>query len=182
MNKLVKAVCQIFQVTRHFTSSYHAQTNATCKQMNSTIAQFLRTYVNQHQTNWHDILPGILMAIRMSPSTQSSDLAPYQILFIPFDTSLITKDGMNEDAKSHVTNLMKHLKLVHEIATQNIQNARQKQTEQYDKTSKEPSFYVGQSVLLHKPHVPKGHSPKLHNPWDGPYDITAECPNNTYSL
>lgn len=76
MIKLVTAVCQIFQVTRHFTSSYHPQTNATCERMNSTIAQCLHTYVNQHQTNWHDILPGILMAIRMSPSTQSSDLAP----------------------------------------------------------------------------------------------------------
>lgn len=187
MSKLVTAVCQIFQVTRHFTSSYHPQTNATCERMNSTIAQCLRTYVNQSQTNWHDILPGILMAIRMSPSTQSSDLAPYQILFgkemyLPFDTSLIPKDGMNQDAKTHVTNLMKHLKLVREIATQNIQHARQKQKEQYDKTSKEPNFSVGQSVLLHKPHVPKGLSPKLHNPWDGPYYITAECPNNTYSL
>lgn len=187
MIKLVTAVCQIFQVTRHFTSSYHPQTNATCERMNSTIAQCLHTYVNQHQTNWHDILPGILMAIRMSPSTQSSDLAPYQILFgkemyLPFDTSLIPKYGINQDAKTHVTNLMKHLKLVHEIATQNIQHARQKQKEQYDKTSKEPNFSVGQSVLLHKPNVQNGLSPKLYNPWDGPYYITAECPNNTYSL
>lgn len=55
MIKLVTAVCQIFQVTRHFTSSYHPQTNATCERMNSTIAQCLHTYVNQHQTNWHDI-------------------------------------------------------------------------------------------------------------------------------
>lgn len=80
---------------------------------------------------------------------------------------------MNQDAKTHVTNLMKHLKLVHEIATQNIQHARQKQKEHYDKISKEPNFYVGQSVLLHKPHVAKGLSPKLHNP----YYIIAECPN-----
>lgn len=187
MSKLITAVCQIFQVTRHFTSSYHPQTNATCERMNSTIAQCLRTYVNKDQTNWHDILPGILMAIRMSPSTQSSDLAPYHILFgkemyLPFDTSLIPKDGMNQDAKAHVTNLMKHLKVVQEIAEQNIQHARQKQKEQYDKNTREPDFDVGQSVLLHQTYVPKGLSPKLHNPWDGPYYITEKGPNNTYQL
>ena len=83
--------------------------------MNSTLAQCLHTYVNRDQTNWHEILPGILMKFRMSPSTQSSDRSPYQILngkemYIPFDTLLIPKDGMNQDAKTHVTNLLKHLK------------------------------------------------------------------------
>ena len=115
ISKLVTAVCQIFQVTRYFNSSYQPQTNATCARINSTIAQCLRTYVNRDQTNWHEILPGILMKYRMSPSTQSSDISPYQILngkemYIPFDTLLIPKDGMNQDAKTHVTNLPKHLK------------------------------------------------------------------------
>ena len=115
MSKLVTAVCQIFQVTRHFTSSYHPQTNATCERMNSTLAQYLRIYVIRDQTNWHEILPGILMKFRMSPSTQSSDISPYQILngkemYIPFDTLLVPKDGMKQDAKTHVTNLLKHLK------------------------------------------------------------------------
>ena len=187
MSKLVTAVCQIFQVTRHFTSSYHPQTNATCERMNSTLAQYLRIYVIRDQTNWHEILPGILMKFRMSPSTQSSDISPYQILngkemYIPFDTLLVPKDGMKQDAKTHVTNLLKHLKVVNEIASENIQHARQKQKQQYDKNTKEPNYYVGQTVLLHKPQVPKGLSPKLHNFWDGPNYITAECPNNTYTL
>lgn len=49
-------------------------------------------------------------------STQSSDLAPYHILFgkknLPFDSSLLPNDGMIQDAKTHVTSLMKHLKEV----------------------------------------------------------------------
>lgn len=72
--------------------------------------------------------------------------------------------------------------MVNEIAPENIQHSRQKQKQQYDKNTKEPNYYVGQTVLLHKPQVPKGLSPKLHNFWDGPNYITAECPNNTYTL
>ena len=187
MSKLVSAICEIFQVTRHYTSSYHPQTNATCERMNSTVAQCIRTYIHEDQTNWPELLSGIMMAIRMSPSTQSSDMSPFHIIFgkemnLPFDTSLIPKDGTNQDAKAHVTNLMKQLQTVREIARNNIDHARQQQKEQYDKHSKEPTFSAGQAVLLHKPFVPKGLSPKLHNHWDGPYYITQECPNLTYTL
>lgn len=51
MIKLVTAVCQILQVTRHFTSSYHPQTNATCERMNSTLHNvYVPTLINIKQT------------------------------------------------------------------------------------------------------------------------------------
>lgn len=154
MSKLVTAVCELFQVTRHHTSSYQPQTNAACERMNSTIAQCIRTYINEDQDNWTELLPGILMALRMSPSTQSSDLPPHQILFgseieLPFDTSLIPKDGTNKDAKTHVENLIKHLKVVENIATDNIRNAQQRQKAQYDKTAVNKEFRLGEWVPLH---------------------------------
>ncbi|KAK3084156.1 hypothetical protein FSP39_009188 [Pinctada imbricata] len=187
LSKLVTAVCEIFQVTRHFTSAYHPQTNSACERMNSTIAQCLRTYVNKDQTNWPSLLPGVMMALRMSPSTQTSGLSPYHLLFgkemnLPFDTSLIPKDGLSKDAKSHVTGLMSHLKIVKDIATQNIKKAQVKQKEQYDKKTTTPNFRIGQSVLMHTTRVPQGLSPKLHNPWDGPFYIAAIGPNNTYKI
>lgn len=188
LSKLVTAVCEIFQVTRHFTSSYHPQTNSTCERMNSTIAQCLRTYVNSTQTNWSKLLPGVMMAIRMSPCTQASNFSPYHLVFgkemnLPFDTSLIPRNGLNKDAKSHVTDLMSHLKIVKDIAKENIKQAQIKQKQQYDKKSTDvPDFRVGQSVLLHSTKVPVGLSPKLHDPWDGPFYITAIGPNNTYKL
>ena len=78
---------------------------------------------------------------------------------------------------------MSHLKIVKNITKENIQTAQQRQKQQYDKKSKEPpNFRVGQSVLLHSTKVPVGLSPKLHNPWIGPFYITNIGPNNTYKL
>ena len=68
MSKLVQALCKMFAVKRHSTSSYHPQTNASCERMNSTIGQALRAYVKDDQSNWPSILPGILMAYRMTPA------------------------------------------------------------------------------------------------------------------
>lgn len=187
LSKLVTAVCEIFQVTRHFTSAYHPQTNAACERMNSTIAQCLRTYINPEQTNWNKLLPGVMMALRMSPSTQASDLSPYHLVFgkemnLPFDTSLIPKNGLNKDAKTHVSDLMSHLKIVKNIATKNIQKAQQKQKQQYDKKTQVREFRVGQYVLLHTTKVPQGLSPKLTSPWEGPFYVCKVGPNNTYKV
>ena len=51
MSKLVTAICQLFQVTRLHTSSYHPATNATCERLNSTLAQAIRTYCQNSQPN-----------------------------------------------------------------------------------------------------------------------------------
>lgn len=127
------------------------------------------------------------MAIRMSPSTQSSNLSHHHLVFgkemnFPFDASLVPREGLNRDAKAHVSDLMAHLKIVKNIAKVNIKKAQEKQ--KYDKKTKQnsPSFRVGQSVLLHSTKVLIGLSPKLCNPWDGPFYITAIGPNNTYKL
>lgn len=155
MSKLVTAVCELFQVTRHHTSSYQPQTNAACERMNSTIAQCIRTYINEDQDNWTELLPGILMALRMSPSTQSSDLPPHQILFgseieLPFDTSLIPKDGTNKDVKTHVENLIKHLKVVENIATDNIRNAQQRQNMTKQQSTKNSDLENGSHFTTQK--------------------------------
>lgn len=155
--------------------------------MNSTLAQCLRAYVDKNQQNWPEILPSVLMAFRMSPSTQSSEHSPYHLLYgkemsLPFDTSLIPKDGLNKDAKAHVTDLLSHLKYVKDIAQENIAQAKAKQKQRHDQKSAIPQFDIHDLVMLHSPKVPQGLSPKLHNPWGGPFYITDKGPNHTYKI
>ena len=51
MSKLVKALCEMFEVTRHYTSSYLPQTNASMERVNSTLSQTLRAYIDKDQAN-----------------------------------------------------------------------------------------------------------------------------------
>lgn len=80
MSKVVQLLCKIFQVTRHVTSLYHPQSNVACERINSTLVQSLRAYCQKNQTQWDEILPRVLMALRMSPSTQSSGFSPYYMV------------------------------------------------------------------------------------------------------
>lgn len=99
VSKLVNALCEMFDITRHHTSAYHPQTNSTCERLNSTLAQILRAYIGNDQKNWPSLLPAAMMACRMSPCTQSTSLSPFYMLFgremnLPIDTSLIPKTSL----------------------------------------------------------------------------------------
>ncbi|CAC5395107.1 unnamed protein product [Mytilus coruscus] len=80
-SKLIQALCELFEVQRYHTSSYHPQTNSTCERMNRTIAQTLRTLVAKDQSNWHKLIPSVMMALRMSTNTESTGYSPFQMLF-----------------------------------------------------------------------------------------------------
>lgn len=186
MSRLVSALCEMFDITRHHCSSYHPMTNSACERLNSTIAQTLRAYVDKNQQNWADFLPAAMMAFRSSPAS-ATGFSPFHLLFgkemnLPIDTSLIPKTSLGLDAQHFFEQLLERLKAVKEIAGTNIKISQEKSKQQYDKKAKDPDFKVGDYVLLKSTKVPKGYSPKLFPKSVGPYYITELGPNFTYKL
>ena len=137
MSKLVSALCEMFDITHHHSSSYHPQTNSTCERLNSTLAQTLRMYCNKDQTNWPQFLPCVMMAFRMSPATESTTLSPFHMVFgkemnLPVDTALVPKHTMAPDAKAHFEELIERLKMAKEIALSNVKESQAKSKERFD--------------------------------------------------
>ncbi|CAG2239543.1 unnamed protein product [Mytilus edulis] len=186
-SKLIQALCELFEVQRYHTSSYHPQTNSTCERMNRTIAQTLRTLVAKDQSNWHKLIPSVMMALRMSTNTESTGYSPFQMLFgkemnLPFDISVQPKDGMSKTAKNHLETLIDRLKIVKDIAKTSVENSQEKTKNRYDKKAEAPKFRIGDYVMLQSMKVPKGLSPKLHPKWDGPFYVINVGQNNTCKL
>ncbi|CAC5369235.1 unnamed protein product [Mytilus coruscus] len=138
VGRLIGAVAAVFNVKQHFTSSYHPQTNSVAERTNKTIIQSIRTLIDDNQSDWPDLLPGVLMAFRMSPSA-TSEFSPFYLLFgkemnIPMDVSLIPAENLNKDLSSHVQGILDNLKIAKEIATENIKrNLEIRQKQHYDK-------------------------------------------------
>ena len=187
MSNLVKALSELFNITRHLTSSYRPQTNGAVERMNSVIVQALRAYTKDQQDDWIDVLPGIMMAYRATPATQSTHYSPFFLLYgremtLPIDTALIPKDHLAQDHRIFLSRILQNLERTRKIAAKNIAEAQQRYKEQYDKNSKEPDFRPAQRVWLYCTKVPVGKAPKLHRKWAGPYYITRIGPNHTYKL
>lgn len=145
LSKIINILCKMFNITQHFTSSYHPQSNVACERINSLIAQFLRSYCTQQQSNWPDILPSIMMGFRMSPCTQSTGFSPYYMLFgkempLPIDTSLIPEKLITQAPEKYIDQLINRVKIIHEIAKTNLEKSQEKSKQYYDKTTKPPNF------------------------------------------
>ena len=187
MSGLVQALSSLFDIKRVHTSSYHPQTNSAVERMNSVISQSIRTYCNLNQKNWPSFLPGIMMAYRATPCTQSTQYSPYFMVFgremkLPFDIEWIPKENLNCTAQQHLARILENLETTRKIATENIEEAQKKYKKYYDLKVKEPKFEAGDKVWLYNTKVPVGLSKKFHRMWTGPYYITLKGPNHTYKL
>ena len=186
MGKIVKSLCELFRVKRIYTTPYHPQTNAACERMNQTIGQALRTLGNTQQTNWPDILPGIMMAYRKTLHN-STGYSPFYMLFgremrAPIDIGLAPREDVPKSTREYIQGVINNIKTAHEVAKINIEQTQQQYKNQYDHNTQTPTFKEGQKVLKNNYKVERGKSRKLTVKWLGPYFITRVHPNHTYTL
>lgn len=186
MSRLVAAMCELFQVTRHHTSSFKPQANSLAERVNGPLAQAIRSYCSVEQTDWHKQLPAIMMAFRNAQSA-TTGYTPYELEFgrqmkTPLDTALIPGESLTKTAQEHMQELVNSLKLTNVLVKSNRLAAQTRQKHHYDSTAKEPDFHLGQQVMLPKHHIKPGLSKKLTPKYDGPFYIIKVCPNHTFNL
>ena len=120
----------------------------------ATIAPTLRMYINKDENNWHLLLPTILMGVRSTPNTENSGYSPFQMLFgsemrLPFDTSLIPRETLGPEAKTHVNQLLDRLKVVHEMASKNTEISQtESKKKKHDIKAKQSNVVLGEQVFL----------------------------------
>ena len=187
LSKLIGALCELFDVKHTKTSRYHPETNATVERANSTLAQTLRAYVSKDQQNWPSLLPSVMMAFRSTPCTESTGFSPFQLVFgremnLPVDTSLVPKQTLAADTQQFMQQLLGNLKIFKELATEKLKTGQEKAKDRHDVRAKEPTFKVGDKVLLKKEKVLQGQSAKLSDKSEGPYEIVQDGPNFTYKI
>ena len=186
-SKLIKALCEIFSIKKHFTSSYHPQSNAACERMNSFIAQTIRAYCAADKSDWPSILPAVMMAYRHTPATRSTTFSPFEILFgksmmVPADVELTPASKLPMSQEAHLREVLNSIKVTRQIAAENVRRNQERYKSAYDKRADETDLMVGQTVLLRNETVPLGQSPKLCEKFIGPYYIIEVCDNYTYRI
>ena len=186
MASLVASLCELFQVNRIHTSPYHPQSNSVCERFNAVIGQSLRTYVDENQLDWDVHLLGILMAYRATPAVSSTGILYYALfgedMFLPLDRTLQPKSNLPKSVQEYRASTLGKIRLIHDMARQNIEKHQGQYKHQHDKKASPPTFKVNQLVLMRRKKVPKGFSSKLCKPWLGPYYIEQVHQNNCYSL
>ena len=188
LSTIVTELCKLFQIKKYKTSSWNPACNGIAERRMAVLAQTLRAYVDKNQENWPDILPSVMAAMRATPSVTSTLFSPYKILLgeemrLPLDTELIPSPTLQQSVYDRLQDITEQFKITREVAKQNIEQAQQRSKRYHDRKAVEPTFDIGDQVVMNNVRKQKGLNPKLQPKKLGPfYIVDADKEYHTYLL
>ena len=74
-----RGVCSLLGISNRYSRTYHPQTNGRVERYNRTIVGQLRTYVEDHQDRWDELVSVLTLAYNSRPQ-QSTGVAPLELV------------------------------------------------------------------------------------------------------
>lgn len=101
---------------------------------------------------------------------------------LPLDVALLPSEELQKAPDAYVKELIHKVKIIQEIAQQNVKDVQKLNKQRYDKKTKEPQFQIRDQVLLKIMKRTPGKKHKLQPKWEGPYYIIKVNPNHSFRL
>lgn len=174
-SQLMKALCDIYRVTKTRTTPYHPSSNGQVERYNRLLTQLIRCYIQKRTDNWDQDLQLLAGAIRSMEHRSTGHTAnmmmlgeevnrPVDILFQTMGQST----GKMQDEDAYLKDLRETLKEVHDLARQVLKGKLRYMKRHYDLKLRQNCFEVGDFVYRLSQATKKGESRKLKPIWLGP--------------
>lgn len=173
MSDLLNQVSKLFKIKQINCTAYHPQSNGALERSHSTLADYLKHYINKDQTDWDKWLEFAMFSYNTTTHT-STKFTPHELMFgvkpnIP--SSLLETPSFKYTYDNYLDELKLKLQKSHQIAKDNIIKSKETNKNYYDRKSNNVEFKVGQQVYLQNEQTSKGKSKKLTQNYNGPYKI-----------
>jgi len=167
----------------NMSTAQHPQTDGQSEREIRTLITALRSFCNDHQDDWDDILPMLELGFNtaVQASTQRS---PYELLYgqqprTPLDVALDPLLSRVPAAKERADRLREGF----EFARGKLMQAQQRQARNADRHRRLVQLAVGDEVLLSTDGLQlRGQNNKLCSPFVGPFAITEVVNANAFRL
>jgi len=176
---LMKEISRLLSIRGLTTTPYHPSCNGLVERFNGTLKMMLRRMCAERPKDWDKYINALLFAYREVPQ-ESTGFSPFELLYgrtirgpMMILKELWTKDFDDQETKNtyqYVVDLRQRLEETCELARQQLQKAKIKQRNQYNRKARDRKMEVGEKVLVLLPTK----SNKLLMQWKGPYTI-VQC-------
>lgn len=168
-SSLFKQLMEILKVKSLFTTPYHPQTNGALERSHATLKEYLKSFVNENQNDWHCYLFTAILSYNTTPHC-TTNFTPFELLYgyKPTIPNSLYETSDNNTYDEYIRALRYRMRFSREKAIQNIINSKEKSKEYYDVSTRDVSYKSGDMVYLkHHHRLRKALSPI----WKGPYKI-----------
>jgi len=172
---LFRECCKLMDSWKMRTTPFHPRCNGLTERLNQTIERMLSAFVAEHQEDWDERLPFVMMAYR-SAVQESTGVSPYTMLYgddmpVPLDWVFKNPRNAPEDKILYVKELRGKINSAYEHARKCLLSAIARQKRNYDRGVRNITFRVGEFVMCHDKTKKIGRNPALGSKWRGPYVI-----------
>lgn len=172
-SKLIQEISKLFKIKKINTSAYHPQSNGALERSHSTLADYLKHYVNEDQTNWDNWIDFAMFSYNTSVHT-STQFTPFELIF-GFKANLPSSITKEPEFKyyydTYLDELILKLRKSRDIARNKLIHSKEYNKVIYDKKCKDIKFKVRDLVYVSNEAIKVGRSRKLSPYWIGPYKI-----------
>lgn len=192
-SSLMKQVAKLFQMKQIQTSAYHPQSNGALERSHATLADYLKHYTSDKQTDWDKWLDIATFSYNTSIHA-STKFTPYELVFgyKPDLPSSITRDPQFKYTyDSYIDQLKLKLNKTQQIARENLIKSKEISKKYYDKNTTPRTYNIGDKVLLSnnssKPNLSKKLTPRFIGPYkiikiNSPTNVTIQVKNKNQNV
>jgi transposase InsO family protein len=188
MSNLFSSLCNLLQITKKRTTSYHPQSNGQVERMNRTLLQMLRCLRDKNIKNWDLYVPQLCGAIR-STLNRSTGFTPNKLMlgrevFKPCNLvfGVPNDDRLPRSPEVYVRDMEDILRQVHAVARENLQQSVSVNKRDYDLRIRQAQYDVGDFVYVLNNHPTPGISRKLQPIYKGPFLVVKVLSEVLYRL
>ncbi len=180
-------MCSLLGIKKTRTTVLHPQSEGMVERMNRTLEAQLSKFVDDHQRDWDEYIPLLLMAYRTAEH-EATGYTPPKIMLgrnlrLPIDLLCGRPDGEHaEQVSSYAHELQQKLEQVHEFARSRLKIASDRMKLHYDSHQEGYRLEPGDPVWLHNQQRKTGVTTKLVRPWKGPYKVVKRINDLVYRI
>jgi hypothetical protein len=173
LSDLFKNMCRMLRIKKIQTTPVHPESNGGLERSHRVLAEYLRHYVSEDQTNW-DLWVPYAVYVYNTTVHSATKVTPFELVYgfkseVP--SALRETPNTQYNYGDYLMELKGRLQSAHEIARQKLIVKKEKSKEHYDCGSQPSDIQTGQKVLLYDETVRRGRSRKLSPQFIGPYEV-----------
>jgi hypothetical protein len=175
LSDMFKNMCRMLRIRKVQTTAFHPESNGGLERSHRVLAEYLRHYVREDQTDWDEWIPYAVYVYNTTVHAATA-YTPFELVYgfkseVP--SALRETPSVQYSYDDYLTELKGRLQSAHEVARQKLIINKEKSKAYYDKGTAEHEVQVGQKVLLFDETVRRGRSKKLSPQYIGPYEVLA---------
>lgn len=179
---LIKELTKRIGIKLNFATAHHHQTVGTNERLHGPLANYLSMYVNNASSLWPKYVKCAQMALNCSPSHALDGQTPY---FIVFGMTPRTAQDINWNLPCEYVTTQQWLENLHkarELCVSHLNQMNMKMAAKYNKGREQPSYKIGQLVLVHFPQSIPSQVDKFTRKYRGPYRVVNKLSALNYEV